>query len=224
MLFYWSDRDGGLKRWKMNFGGHTLRGLFDFVAEIKDQMIDGPDDILRQQISGDWIVRVGTKDFRLVKQLEEILRRDCSLPIRLEFREVERPAYVLTGQYKFKPLEEKWTRLLPDYKSRKNTINIFGEAPVPNSGAGGGGGDFTKMLDWLGAWIEMPVISDLKEPPSNDFTWYLHARSPATKVTLAEDHDPKLVMANFAAQTGLTVTEEVRPVRILFVKRDEKSN
>ncbi|HVU86463.1 MAG TPA: hypothetical protein VHD36_04035 [Pirellulales bacterium] len=221
MLFYWSDRDRGLKQWKMNFGGHDLRGIFDFVAEIKGQAIEGPDDLMRQRITGDWIVRVGTRDFRLVKQLEEILRHDLSLPIRLEFREVERPAFVVTGEYKFHPLDEKQARLLADYNLRPNTINIFGKSPVPNSGAGGGSGHFSEMLEWLGEWIQMPVVSDLENPPTNDFTWYLHARRPMTKQTRAEDHDPQLVMANFVAQTGLKVSEEVRPVRVLFVVRRE---
>ena len=33
-------------------------------------------------------------------------------------------------------------------------------------------------------------------------------QEPGDKSPGAEDHDPKLVMANFAAQTGLTVTED----------------
>ena len=65
---WWAANTG-----KWTFGGHSLRGLFDVVAGIKDQMVEGPDDILSQQITGDWVVRVGTKDFRIVKQLEEIL-------------------------------------------------------------------------------------------------------------------------------------------------------
>jgi hypothetical protein len=36
----------------------------------------------------------------------------------------------------------------------------------------------------------------------------------------AEDHDPKLVLANITAQTGLSFRKETRPVRILFVSRD----
>jgi hypothetical protein len=221
MMFYWSDRDGGLRQHSMNFGGHDLRGLFDFVADVKDQMVEGPAEILGKQIGGDWIVRVGTKDFRLIKQLEEILRRDIDLPIRLTFREQERQAFVLKGEYKFKPLDEKRARLVGDTKSRPDTIHIFAKDPVPNSGAGGGSGDFSEMLDWLGRWIAMPVVSDLPEPPTNDITWYLHQRNVRTKATIAEDRNPQLVMANFAAQTGLTFSEEKRPVRVLVVSRDE---
>ena len=72
------------------------------------------------------------------------------------------------------------------------------------------------LLEWLGQWIETPVVSDLQNPPTEEFTWHFHARSPSTAKTLAVYHDPKLVMANFAAQTGLTFTEERRPVRILI--------
>ena len=221
MMFYWSDRDGGLRQRSMNFGGHDLRGLFDFVANIKGQIVEGPAEILGKQISGDWIVRVGTKDFRLIKQLEVIWRRDIDLPIHLTFRELERQALVLKGEYKFKPLDDKQARIVGDAKSRPDTIHIFGKDPVPNSGAGGGSGGFTEMLDWLGRWIAMPVVSDLPEPPTNSFTWYAHQRNARTTADIAEDHDPQLVIVNFAAQTGLTFSEEMRPVRVLVVNRDK---
>ena len=223
MLFHWSDRDGGLENWGMSFGGYSLRSLIDAVAGIKDQMIEGPDEILNQTLKGDWVVRVGTKDFQIIKQLETILRNELSLPIHLELREVERSVFVVKGKYKFKPLAGQPDRqevTLTDKTLQTDPIQIFGKELAPNGNGGGGTGKFDELLNWVGRWIEVPIVSDIQDPPHSDFSWFLHERMPSTKASRAEDHDPKLVMANFAAQTGLAVTEEVRPVRILFVTRD----
>jgi hypothetical protein len=37
-----------------------------------------------------------------------------------------------------------------------------------------------------------------------------------------EDHDPPSVLKHITEQTGLSFTEEARPVRVLFVERVEK--
>ncbi|MES1213040.1 MAG: hypothetical protein ABUL64_00500, partial [Singulisphaera sp.] len=204
-----------LEHWGMTFGGQSLAMLIDSVTGIKDQMIEGPKELLRKEITGDWIVRVGTKDFQRVKQLDKILREELQLPLHLQLLEVERPVFVLSGEYRYQPLDKQF------FETKWRKVDIFGKARNPNSGAGGGSGDFSDMLQWVGRWINTPVISDLASPPDDSFTWQLHLRHPDTKQTQAEDHDPQMVMANFAAQTGLKFAQETRPVRILFVKRDE---
>ncbi|HEY3393885.1 MAG TPA: hypothetical protein VGK58_14330, partial [Lacipirellulaceae bacterium] len=95
----------------------------------------------------------------------------------------------------------------------------FGTDLVPNSGAGGGTGEFEEFLGWLGRWIGTPIVSEVDLKPTNQVSWHLHERSPSTEQTRSEDHDAILVLGNITLQTGLTFTLEKRPVRILFVER-----
>jgi hypothetical protein len=92
---------------------------------------------------------------------------------------------------------------------------------VPNSGAGGGFGEFDEFLNWLGRWVGTPIVTEVDAPPKNKLTWRLHERSPSTDRTRNQDHDAILVLGNVTRQTGITFSKEERPVRILFVERAE---
>ena len=68
-------------------------------------------------------------------------------------------------------------------------MQIFADALVPNSGAGGGTGEFDEFLQWLGEWIETPIVDEANERPKRQISWRLHARSPSTARMRQEDHD-----------------------------------
>ncbi len=226
MVFRWNNK-GRLRTPGMNFSGdptttgYTLVGILDSLCGIKSQEIEGPSDLLAAPCSGDWVVREGASNDELVNQLATILREQLALPVRMEFREAEREVYVASGQYKWAPLASQSQQTAPDDSTKSDQIEIYGKQIVPDSGAGGGCGNFEKFLDWLGRWINAPVVSDVRQPPAHQLCWHLHERSPSTLQTLGEDHAPSLVLANISAQTGLTFKAETRRVRILFVERTE---
>jgi beta-lactamase regulating signal transducer with metallopeptidase domain len=227
MVFRWSD--GNLRNWGMTFGdaadpGYNLTGVLDALLDIKSQEIDGPGELLTKRLAGDWVIREGAAQDGVVKQLQDILHNEFSLPVKLEFREVERDVYVARGEYELTPLpgqEGKGKLILTDETIHTDEIQIFGTDLVPNSGAGGGTGEFEEFLAWLGRWIGTPIVSDVDLKPTNQVSWHLHERSPSTDQTRSEDHDPTLVLGNITLQTGLIFTLEKRPVRILFVQRTE---
>jgi len=217
-----------LHNWGMTFGapdhGYDLNGLLDALLGLKSQQIEGPAELLRKRLSGDWVIRERVVDFKTVavRQLEAILQKELSQPIHLEFRSVERLVYVASGEYRFAPLpgrEGKGKLFLTDETRETDRVDIYGKELAPNSGAGGGSGQFDTFLDWLGRWISTPIVSEVKEPPADWLSWYLHEREPSTPATRAEDHDPKTVLANISAQTGLKFNLEKRQVKILFVER-----
>ena len=221
MLFYWqNDR---LKHWGMTFGGqadkndgYILTSLIDRLIGMKTQQIDGSEELLEMRIPGDWVVRSGASKDQLLAQLTAILRNELSLPVTIKFRDVERPVYVAHGEYHFTPLPN-WTSKFKDPNT--DAIEIFGKELVPDSGAGGGRGSFSEFLDWVGQWIGTPIVSEVKNPPSREVSWWQHARSPCTEIMHNEDHDSKLVLEHVAAQTGMTFSQEERPIKILFVER-----
>ena len=128
--------------------------------------------------------------------------------MKLEFREVEREVYVARGEYELTPLpgqEGKGKLILTDETITTDEIQIFGTDLVPNSGAGGGTGEFDEFLGWLGRWIGTPIVSEVDLKPTNQVSWHLHERSPSTEQTRSEDHDPILVLGNITLQTGMTL-------------------
>jgi hypothetical protein len=223
------SRDGTLRNWGMTFGdsadpGYNLTGVLDALLDIKSQQIDGARELLETRLAGDWVIREGADQEAVVKQLQQILQNEFSLPVKLEFREVEREVYVARGEYELTPLpgqEGKGTLILTDETITTDEIQIFGTELVPNSGAGGGTGEFEEFLGWLGRWIGTPIVSEVDSKPTNQVSWHLHERSPSNEQSRGEDHDPILVLGNITLQTGLTFNLEKRPVRILFIERTQ---
>jgi uncharacterized protein (TIGR03435 family) len=225
MVFLWTD--GKLRNWGMTFGdsadpGYNLTGGLDSLLDIKSQQIDGPSELLETRLAGDWVIREGADQAAVLKQLQDILQNEFLLPVKLEFREVEREVYVARGEYELTPLpgqEGQGKLILNDETITTDEIQIFGTDLVPNSGAGGGTGEFEEFLSWLGRWIGTPIVSEVDLKPTNQVSWHLHERSPSTEQSRSKDHDPTLVLGNITLQTGLTFTLEKRPVRILFVEK-----
>lgn len=227
MTFFWTDE--GLQANGMTFGspddGYNLTSIVDFVLDLKSPFIEGPRDLLiRQRIPGDWVVRRGLADAKAIaaRELESMLRKELSLPIRLELREVEREVYVASGEYRYSPLPGRGKAKLQmtDETREVDQVEIYGKEVVPGGGgAGGGSGEFSMFLDWLGRWIAVPIISEVKDPPRHWLGWMLNWREPQTPQSMAEDQDAALVLPNITAQTGVTFEKEKRAVRILFVER-----
>jgi RNA polymerase sigma factor (sigma-70 family) len=211
MTFRW--KDGKLTNWSMTFSGTnddgvTLSALAEWLTGIYPQEIEGDEGLQRESINGDWVVREGTPAEKVIPRLEEILRRDCKLPIKLALRDVERKVVVAHGTYKHTPV--------PGYD--KDDIQLYGKDLVPDSGAGGGSGTFQEFLQAAGAFMERRLVSEVKGAPQK-VGWRYHKRSPFTEQEAKEDTDPDGVLKHLSEQTGLTFKEENRKVRVLFVER-----
>lgn len=229
MVFHWANGEV-MTSAGMTFGdpandGFSLTVLIDQLLGIKSQQIEGPTELLRKPTTGDWVVRDGASADSLLEQLQQILQDELSLPVKLKLRIVERPVYVARGAYQLTPLPGRQAEgklILTDETLTTDNIEIFGKQLVPNSGAGGGCGNFDTFLGWLGRWIGTPIVSEVKSPPKKTLCFQLHERTPSTEETRREDHDPKLVLANITAQTGLEFAQETRPVKLLFVEPAQK--
>jgi RNA polymerase sigma factor (sigma-70 family) len=195
--------------------GVTLASVLDTIG-VPHQSFLGPQELRERRIPGDWVIRDGVPVEKQVARLGEILRKDCGVPVKLEFKDVEREVAVASGKFVSKPLKDR----------KANTIDIYALNPVPNSGAGGGSGTLDEFLRALGSFTNVPVVNEVQAGPKARLSWYYHIRSPMLKDpangidTRAEDTDAKAVMPNVAAQTGLTVTFQKRKVRMLAVEKD----
>jgi hypothetical protein len=222
MLFRWENNR--LRNWGMSFGGYDLDDVVEATAGIHPQWIEGPAELREKELPGDWIVRPTASREEILTELERILNRELSMGVRLRLAEVERDVYVACGKYKFKPLPGQPAvdeTQLTDRVSRTDPIQIFGAELAPDSGAGGGMGNFQEFCDWLGEWVAAPIVIEVDQPPRGELSWRLHERSPFTDAERARAHDPKLVLPNISKQTGLEFTRERRPVKVLFVEHDQ---
>ena len=96
MTFLWTK--GRLQNWGMSFGpdrdGSDLRHVIETALGIKAEQMTGPEELLTKAIPGDWVIRKGERNEVIAKQLENILQTELSLPVKLEFRKVDREVYV----------------------------------------------------------------------------------------------------------------------------------
>jgi hypothetical protein len=219
MIFRWHE--GRLANWGMTFGGYSLSGVLDAMLDIKSQQIEGPSTLLETSVPGDWIFRPDVPKRVAIEQLTTILRDELGMNLRMEFRTVDRDVYVARGSYKFAPIagQPAHEKLhLTDKTIETDPVQIFGAALVPNSGSGGGTGDFQEFLQWLGRWIGRPIVSEVTMGPARQISWQLHERSPSTDQTRSADHDPALVLPNISVQTNLRFTLERHKVELLFIE------
>ncbi len=146
---------------------------------------------------------------KVIARLEEILCKECKLPVKLALREVEQKVIVAHGKYHSQPLAGR----------DKDEIDLYGKQLVPNSRAGGGGGDFERFLKAAGVFIGRRIVSEVEDAPRSDVSWRYHKRSPFTEEERKEDTDQELVLKHIGEQTGLTFKEETRKVWVLLVER-----
>lgn len=187
--------------------------------DVYPSEIEGDPELLKMEVSGDWVYRQGVPAEPMVRSLEAILQRTLQQRITLRFRQVERDVVVVRGEYRYSPLAGRSKNQIEIY-GQQNQIEIYGQQVLPGGGgAGGGSGKFPEFLKWVGEWIERPVTSEVEAPPKESLHWSYNARSPSTEQMRREDHDEALVLKHIEEQTGLTFTRERKKIRVLFIER-----
>lgn len=214
MSFHWNE--GRLKNWGMTFGsgssGYSLTGVINVVAKMKSHMIEGDEELLNRHIPGDWIIREGTPTEQLIAELEKELRDAMQMSVRLQLKTVHRRVYVATGKFDFSPLPE-----LKEGDPGTNSVHIFGKTFDLKGGGGGGSGTVDELLEWVGRWIDFPIINELESTGNARISWRQHRRSPFTEQQRKEDHDRQLVLEHISQQTGIRFIKDKRPITKLFV-------
>jgi len=216
MSFRWND--GKLSYPKMLIDpsadstaqGVKLEYVLGWVTGFYRQDIEVDKALVEENVTGDFITQAITPREKVLPRLEEILRKECGLPIRLVLREVERQVFVARGRFKLEPIA--------GYDKK---IQIYGKQLVPNSGAGGGTGTFDQFLQHTGSWVGCRVVSEADGLPK-EIGWGNHTRSPFTEEMRKEDTDRELVFQHISEQTGLIFKTENRKVRVLFVERTQE--
>ncbi len=205
-----------VKNWGLKFGsGYSLVDVIDAALKIKSQDIEGPAEVLNKRLEGDWVMRPGASDEKVLQELESILQKQFDQPVRLSIAKRVRTVYVARGKYQFTALNNGSNNPAKDAKTpeRIDEIEIYENSLSPNGG--GGSGDFKEFLEWVGRWIDMTIIDEVSDPPDRDVCWHLNEGDIADR---GNKRDRELVLKHVAAQTGLTFQKELRVIRRVLVE------
>jgi RNA polymerase sigma factor (sigma-70 family) len=205
IMFTWSDR----LKYKAASHHSNPRGLGRRLLDVMTGLLDCPereiegDETLRTTaIAADFVVREAAPPQKIVDTLAGILKDQFNLKVKLTIKEEEREVFVLKGKYKShagaKPLE------------------IYGhELTDPEIGTRSG--TFRDMVGSVGDWIKWRIVTEVEDAPKQ-VTWHVNCRPPYTKETLAHDQNPESVLKHLCEQTGLTVGQEKRRVRVVAIE------
>jgi beta-lactamase regulating signal transducer with metallopeptidase domain/uncharacterized GH25 family protein/thiol-disulfide isomerase/thioredoxin len=205
--FIWN---GKLQNWGLGFTGgeRPLEGVLVFNLSVPRNEIEGPDELLKLEVPGDWIVRKDATPEQLLRALEKILREEMNQPIRFERRAVEREVIVASGRYEFHPV--------PDYFDQRS-IHIYIGTLNPDFTGGGGSGTITKFLQNLGSCYNRWII-DETESSDVETQWRYH--DSANKQEIGKEPDKlNIILENLSKQTSLQFRKESRKVDVWFVTK-----
>lgn len=199
---------GEVKGWGMSFGAPArLDGLLRMVAKLHPQEWEAEAELRELSLPGDFVYRPGAQQQALVDGMLAIMRDEFDVECKAEWREVERDAIVVAGDWNLTPL-----------LSTTDAIHLFGASIDENRG-GGGSGSLKEYFQAVGGWLDMPVVDEVNSPPDGELSWRYHHgfNGGAEERELAKN--PDVVLTNLHLQTGLTYVVDNRKVRLLFIER-----
>jgi hypothetical protein len=211
MMLQWRGQQ--LRPWGMTFGQpYTTASLISVILAVHSaKQIEGDPALLSAKVEGDIVV-----DFAAVLEsrrigMEKMLSDVAGNAVTIEFREVERPVTVLSGQWKYKPVA--------DNTPQRPRIEIYGpelNAKDRRNYGGGGSGNADSFAGALGNWLSQEIVIDSATVPKQ-LSWHYN-ENLGDPLQRGRGHDPELVLKHIEEQTGLTAKTETRRVMHVFVQ------
>ncbi|HTW94276.1 MAG TPA: hypothetical protein VMD30_05765, partial [Tepidisphaeraceae bacterium] len=168
----------------------------------------------RFSIPGDFVVNPDATQEQLAASLGKIFSKIAGTPIRLVFRNVERPVIVFSGKWQ----QKRIAGVTPIPGRNPDAIEIYGLALNSNrSYSEGGDGPFSDFAGWLGEYIDKTVVFEATNLPRNP-SWNENEQGDGTQESGKHAHDLDLVCRHICEQTGLTWSPGTRTVRTLFIE------
>lgn len=205
MIVHWSA-SGKPEFWYSSGAALSGKNLVQAVLEFFPQEVEGDIDALSVRLPGDFAERsdvtmppTPAMEPVLCRDIQNILVRDTGTAVLLNLRTVPRKVIVLSGQWKYSPLDaDAASRKEVEFYSRawnSRRVNMMGDSPV------------AMWAKWLGNYINQQVVIEATGVPEN-----IHFKASATPA------DMRIVLDHVQQQTGLKWSEETRNVERLFVE------
>ncbi|NOZ39027.1 MAG: hypothetical protein GXP24_02220 [Planctomycetes bacterium] len=211
----------------------TLEDVLKNVLHLERQQFECHESVLDSAFPGDWVMSWDAWDFRLptveeVASLEEIFNEELPSKLTLEWKQVEKTALIVKGDYEFSPLprkegkpvvvegEEEGFFLFPVL--RRGSLHTFSS------------GSFQRLLQAIGEVVRLPVVNEINKLPNTPrFLWKYEGKIVSEHAPLDPDLE-KTFLDSLSKQTGFQFVKEKRLVHKLFIKAEptielrEKSN
>jgi RNA polymerase sigma factor (sigma-70 family) len=202
-------KNGRLEFGTVSFGnpprGQSVASLLRTLAGILPEEVEGDKDLRwNAHVPGDFVVREGAAPAKVVARLEEILNQEYGLPVRLTLRQADRTFYVLEGKYKFTPAAAGLAENHIELYARERGPGL---APPSLPGVERGAA-FADFVAAVGRFLDRRVVLGKTEGLPAAVSWQENPAEPFPEV-----------LQRVTEQTGLTVREETRHVRVLIVER-----
>ena len=212
--FQW---DGELKNWGYVFGTKKpLEYVLEHNLSLNRNSFEGPEELLKIDLPGDWIVRKDATEEQKLKALEVILAKEINRKIRFEKRTVERQAIVAIGNFQY--------RRLPEANDYRRIYMFSGDFDDYGSGDRGTADSVHEFLEVIGDHSGMPVIdqtessAEVRIPYRNYYSsaprWIKDSAVKAEKI--------RQLLDNISLQTNLLFEVETRPIEKWFVVEEDQ--
>jgi len=214
--FRWDE--SGLRGYGMGFADDlSLKRVLGILGLARNEC-EGPEDLLKTLVPGDWIVRESASREARLRELQRILIGEIGRPIRFDPKDVERDVIIVRGEYRFRPLTGIATH-------SSDGVHIYADQLDPNEGAGGGTDSLDGFLRHVGSWLNKWVINETNSASDTEVVWFNHNSSSLHRTAPgpAKDATINQVLQNLARQTSLTFTQERQGVRVWFVSEDRSN-
>jgi hypothetical protein len=183
----------------------TLRSSIAHVADLVPVDYDIPDDLGNLPIIGDWVVRPQAPREQQIAAMQDILCQVLRRPIIIEKRLMPRPAIIVSGRYQFHSLRRG---RLP------NEVQLFCDTLDPEEGAGGGTGEFKRLLRRIEQITGRRVLDRSDAPPAQ-VVW---SNNHSARDAGSDPAKLQQLLANLAGQTSLEFEQSTADVEVYFVR------
>jgi beta-lactamase regulating signal transducer with metallopeptidase domain/uncharacterized GH25 family protein len=188
-------------------GTFSVSHLARLLTGIGSAELEGDKDLVELSIPGDFVFREGASKEALLRDLQEIVSDEARVPVKIEFRDVERNVYRASGELKLN---------LPE---GLDSIAMNGGPHTGHFGESIRGGNAGRLLLSLSAYIRMCIVNEVTAPNDRlewSERWYdLESTKPEDRFRI----DPAVVLEQITEQTGIRFTEEKQVVPVLFIER-----
>jgi hypothetical protein len=187
----------------------NLVGFTSFARGISDPEFHIDAAIVNRRLTGDIVFKQDATDDEFCAGLAAFIHDQLAIEAAVVYRDVLMKVIVLSGHWKFTPVPQA----PPTGKLANQCIEIYGDESLNrNSRSTGdnttGRGHFARDLS---DDLNQKVIIDVDRLPE-----YVSIRTYGTVPPEGPGRD--LVLQHIQEQTGLTWTEEIRPVRCLLIE------
>ncbi len=216
------ERDGKLERPNFHFTGGVGRTgtpageLVNSVVTaltIRWRDIDDPDKLLEPMVEGEFVIRADAPPEKVIAALGDLLKRDCSVPAKLELRDVEHPVIDVSGKI-----------TAPFVIEPATVVELYVTEPQPRQGEIEQG-TFAEFLQAVARYIDPQrrIINQVENSPyrQEKISWHRTPDTEKNDKAILGETEARAVLDHLEKQTGLKFTLEPRKFPTIFVRRSE---